>query len=332
MCGFEKRCVAALWVGLQLAGSFAATARADESEEPLPPAPPAASPAPADTEGVIGTTRRTLRATTEWLARGIDSWFGDVPFEQGGKVTRGRLSVDLLKRESEDLDRNVRFSARLRLPNLERRTYLFVGRDNERELVTDTPGAVTRQERLLEDRREDRSSFAGLGLAVSDKFDTRLGFRGGLKPYAQARFRHPWLFGERQRLEFRQTLFWTLDDHLGSTTALAYEYALSPVLTARWLNAATITQESRRFDLSSVVGLYRNFGAHRLLSLEALATDRQGDGVAIAEYGAQVKWLQAVYRDELFAEFTVGRFWPRTDANTPRTQVWAVGAGVRLDF
>jgi hypothetical protein len=290
------------------------------------------APTPDESGGVLVTTRRSLRSTTEWMARGVDSWFGDTPFEQGGKVTHGRLGFNLLKRESESLEHAVRFSARLRLPNLEEKTYVFIGRDNDRELVTDTPGALTRQQRLLDDRPEEQSYFAGLGLAVGDAIDTRIGFRGGLKPYAQARFRKPWQFGAASTLEFRETLFWTLDDRFGSTTALSYEYTFSPVLAARWLNAATITQENSRFNWSSVAGTYRDFGERQLLSLEVLAGGRGGDEVRIADYGAQAKWLQPVYRDWLLAEFIIGRFHPRTALSQPRARVWAVGVGMRLEF
>ena len=73
-------------------------------------------------------TRRSVRSTAEWLARGVDSWFGDKPFEEGGKVTDGRLSVSLLQRHDENTDLSVRFNARFGLPNVEERVYLFIGR------------------------------------------------------------------------------------------------------------------------------------------------------------------------------------------------------------
>ena len=33
---------------------------------------------------VLESTRQSVRSTTEWLARGVDSWFGDKPFAEGG--------------------------------------------------------------------------------------------------------------------------------------------------------------------------------------------------------------------------------------------------------
>lgn len=293
----------------------------------------AASSAPsAPAEGMMEKTRESVRSTTLWLARGVDSWFGDRPFEEGAQVTDGRLSVGALRREAEGSSVNVRFNARFRLPNLERRAYAFIGRDNQREVVADTPGALTRQQRLLEDRPENQSFFAGLGLPFTDVFDFRLGFRGGLKPYAQARYRKPWDLSARDSIEFRQTVFWILTERFGSTTALSYEHGISPVLAFRWVNAATITQKSKNYEWSSVAGTYRNFGEQRLLSLEAVISGRPGTGVDVSDYGLQARWEQPVHKDWLLGEFTVGHFWPQKDALSERVASWAFGAAVKMRF
>jgi len=39
------------------------------------------------TDAAIESTRSTVRNAAERLARGVDRWFGDKPFEQGGSVT-----------------------------------------------------------------------------------------------------------------------------------------------------------------------------------------------------------------------------------------------------
>jgi hypothetical protein len=303
------------------------------------PAAKAEAAAPAQTEstdttdeGVMEKTRESVRSTTEWLARGVDSWFGDIPFEKGGRVTEGRLDLGVLRREAEGTSVSVRFNARLRLPNLEHRAYAFIGRDNQREVIADTPGALTRQQRLLEARPEDQSFFAGLGLPVSDKVDFRLGVRGGLRPYAQTRYRQPWHLSDRDRIEFRETVFWVLSERFGSTTALSYEHAVSATLGIRWLNAATITQATRNFEWSSVLGAYRSFRDERLLSLEALISGRPGTGVDVSDYGVQVKWEQRVYKDWLLGEVIVGHFWPRKDAASERVPSWAFGGNVKMRF
>lgn len=290
------------------------------------------APAPTAPTGVIESARLSVRSTTLWLASSVDSWFGDIPFEEGGQVTDGRLSFSLLLREHEKPDWSLRFNARLRLPNVERRAYLFVGRDDEREIVTDKPGTFSRPQQLLPESREDRTFFAGFGVALQDALDFRLGFRGGLKPYAQARWRGPWQIDEARRVELRQTFFWSLDDHLGSTTALAYEQALTPVLAARWVTAGTVTQVSETLAWSSLVGLHRAFGAERLLSLEALVNGRLDSGVGASDYGMQLRWEQPLHRQGLFGELLVGHFRPRKDAESERVRAWALGGQLKLKF
>jgi hypothetical protein len=300
-------------------------AEAFEGQQTAPsPTPPA--------DAVFEPARQSVRTSTEWLARAVDGWFGDKPFSDGGKVTDGRLSLFLLTRQHEKPDATVRFNARFWLPNLEDRAYLFLGRDDVRETVTDQPDGLTRQQRLQRDGNAPPSFFAGLGWLFKDSLQLRLGFRGGLKPYAHARYATVWEPDEGHRIEFRETLFWARDDRFGATTVLSYELALSPSLALRWLNAATVTQASKKFEWNSSLGAYRSFGSQRLLSLEMLFSGLQGTGVPVNDTGLQVKWSQPVHKDWLLGEVLVGHFWPRPDAQSPRTRAWALGAGLAMRF
>jgi hypothetical protein len=304
--------------GAEAAPSATQEAAAEEAAPPPEPSP-------------MESARRGVRATLEWLARRVDGWFGDVSPDDPSRITRGRLGVSTLKREGAGFDNSVRLDARVRLPNVEERVYLFVGRDNEREGVADTPEALSRQDRLQAEAPEDRSFFAGVALAVRRNLELRLGLRG-IKPYVQARYRKPWDLTARDRVEFRQTFFWRLADRFGSTTALAYEHAYSASFAVRWLTAATITQRSERYEWSSVLGAYQSFTGLRLLSVEAVGSGAQRTGVLLSDYGLQVKWLQPVYRDWLLGELVVGHFWPRPDRSSERGEAWAVGAGVSMRF
>ncbi|GAB4474829.1 MAG: hypothetical protein OHK0044_19740 [Burkholderiaceae bacterium] len=301
--------------------------RPDGADSTVPSAPPAAN----EVHPAVDRTPAVLRETVVLLARGLDRWFGDKPFDESKGVRDGRLSIFTSKREGSGVDSSVHLNARVRLPNLEERAYLFVGRDNEREGVADQPPAFTTQDRLLGERTEDRSFFAGVGLVLREAVDLRVGFRG-IKPYAQARLRRSWVAGEASLVEFRQTFFWRLKDRFGSTTALSFEYAYSPTLALRWLTAATITQASRRYDWSSVAGAHKVLGGDRLLSFELIGTGQQHTGILFTDYGVQTKWLQPVYRDWLLGEFVVGHFWPRPDASSERGQAWAAGFGLIVRF
>jgi len=104
-----------------------AAAVAHSAADPLSPA------AGADDDGVLDKTRYYVHYGVEWVARGVDGWFGDKPFEEGGRVA-GAIVLSFLWRQDEGLDYLTRFRVRVDLPNLRDKAYLFVGRDNEREL------------------------------------------------------------------------------------------------------------------------------------------------------------------------------------------------------
>ena len=87
---------------------------ASAAEPGLSPNP--VSPEAAQEEGILDTTRSQVRGFSLWLGESVNDWFGDRPFEDGGKVTNGRLGLRNLWRQDEGWDTNVRFRARFDLP------------------------------------------------------------------------------------------------------------------------------------------------------------------------------------------------------------------------
>ncbi len=280
------------------------------------------------------STQRAARSTAEWLARSVDSWFGDQPFEDGGRVTNGRFDVSLFHRQDQGASLDVRFDARFRLPNLEKRAYLFIGRDDRREAIQDTPDAASLRRRLLAEERDDRSFLAGLGLSLADSVDLRVGLSARAEPYAQARWRKRWNPTEAQFIELRETLFVTRPDRLGSTTALSYEVRVSPRWTLRWLNAATITEVSRNFEWSSSFGALRFLSGERVVTAEVVfaGDGTRGTGLGYSDAGVLLKWEQPVYKDWLRGEIVAGHFWPRPDAQSERGRAWALGTSLKMQF
>lgn len=326
-------------VALVCAASCAAAVHAapDATPSPPPPSEAAAAAPPTPTEAVIESTRRQARYTAEWLARGVDGWFGNTPFEDGGKVSDGQLSAAIYKRRDQGTRLDVRFNAHFHLPNFQRQAYLFIGRDDPRNVIQDTPTAVTSQQRLLADRTGERSFLGGLGVRLRDAIDFRVGVSAHLKPYVQARYDKSWTLAKGHAIDFRETLFWTQADHIGSTTALSYEVELSPTLVGRWLNAATVTQVSGNVAWTSLLGAYKGMGEQRLLSLELLANgtghhSRDQSAVGSSDLGVLTKWEQPVYKTWLLGEVVAGHFWPRPDNVSPRGRAWAVGAGLKMRF
>lgn len=281
----------------------------------------------------IESTRSGVRSFSHWLGETVNDWFGDKPFSEGGSVTKGKLGLRMLWREDEGLDTNVRFRARFNLPNLRDKAYIFLGQENENELVSDQPDTFSREQQLLpQERRADQTGFFGLGFELRDYVDFRVGVRGGYKLYSQVRYQREWMLAARDRVEFRETLFWRVHDGFGSTTSIDYEHAYTPSLSLRWQNAATVTEDTDGFAWSTSVGMFKTFGDNKILSLETLATGETAAENDVGEYGVRLKWLQPVYRDWLLGEVIVGHFWPRHDLDAERGRSWAVGAGLEMRF
>ena len=290
------------------------------------------SPEAAQEQDLLEQSRTQVRGFSVWLGETVNDWFGDRPFEDGGKVTHGRLGLRNLWRQDEGWDTNVRFRARFDLPNLREKAYVFIGRQNERELLTDQSEAFTREQLLLEERRkEDQTGFAGVGLALRKNLDFRVGVRGGMKFYTQARYHKQWALSAQDRIEFRETIFWNNKDKFGSTTALDYEHAFTPTLSLHWQNATTISEKTDDFAWGSSLGLFKRFGDDRILSGEMVVTGETGAKENVDEYGVRMKWTQPVYREWLIGEFIVGHYWPQRE-DRERERAWGVGVNLEMRF
>lgn len=298
----------------------------------------ATAPAPTaskdlDMEATVETTREAARSAALWLASGVDSWFGNKPFSEGGEVKDGQLNLRFYSRQDQKADYSVTFNARFKLPNLESHTYLFTGRDNANAVVTDRPATFATRQRILQpDSTLDTAFFAGLGRAVGDSVDARIGFQGGLKLYAQARYRKEWRTSEDDTAEFSQTLFVTQADHLGSSSVVSIQHQFSPTLVVRWLNVVGVTQNDPYAEFNSSLGVFKSMGQQRLLSLELLASAKQNSGLPLTDYGLQMRWEQPVLRNRLLGEIVFGHFWPQSLVPGDRSTAWAIGTGVKMKF
>lgn len=304
---------------------------ASAAETKLPAANAAAGQGDDDEIEMLESARDYTFKGSYWLAREVNSWFGDAPFEGNGRVS-GYVRVNGLWDQRDGSKANVRFRLRVKLPNLQNRAYAFVGQDNKDEIVRDQPAAFSREQMLLrENGRQDQSFFAGLGYDLKDNIDFRVGFRGGLNPYVQARYRKDWQLSPRDIVYFRESLFWSVKDSVGSTTVVDYEHALTSSLIARWSTVGTITRRTHGFEWQTGVGLIKDFPGIRTASIETLVQGNTGE-VDVSNYGVRASWRQPVYKEWLFGKVTLGHFWPKDKEIRSRERAWALGASVEMHF
>ena len=262
-----------------------------------------------DIETSVESARSAARAAAIWLASGVDSWFGDKPFGEGGEVSDGELNVKFYSRQDQKTDYSVTFNARFKLPNLESQTYLFTGRDTIADVVKDRPAVFAAKQRLLQRNSTlDTTFFAGFGRGVGDAVDARIGFQGGLKLFSQVRYRKGWMPTTDDTVDLTQTVFLTQADRLGSSTVVSYQHQFSPTLVGRWLNAVIVTQAEPDAEWNGSLGVFKSMGQQRLLSLEVLASAKQNTGLSLTDYGLQMRWEQPVLNNKLRAKLFLGIF------------------------
>ena len=307
------------------------TAASNVAAQATPDQPEAAEK--LDVEASVEAARVAARNAAVWLASGVDSWFGNKPFSEGGEVKDGQLNLRFYSRQDQKANYSVTFNARFKLPNLESHTYLFTGRDNPAAVVTDRPATfATRKQLLQPNSTADTAFFAGLGRMVGDTVDARIGFQGGLKLYAQGRYRKEWRTSADDTAEFSQTVFMTAQDRLGSSTVASIQHQFSPTLVGRWLNVVDVTQVDTDVEWNGSLGVFKSLGQQRLLSLELLASAKQNTGLPLTDYGLQMRWEQPVLHNRLIGELIFGHFWPQSLVPGDRSTAWAVGTGVKMKF
>ena len=329
---FLHRALPLLATAWLLGGPALLSAEEEQPREYLPQEQEQEQEQESDEIRVLAATREGLYGSAYWLVANVDSWFGDMPFEEAGRVS-GSLRLRALHREDEGFDTDLRYRLRVHMPNVEERAYLFLGRDNEQDLIRDEDESFRREQQLLpESRSEDQTFFAGIGFYLRENIDLRLGVRGGYKVYTQARYRKTWWLTDASNVDYRQTLFLAVGDGFGTTTGLNYAYALTPRTAVRWRNSATLSTKTDGARWSTSLGLFQAFAGSRQLSTELLSRGQTGNPVPVREYGVRSIWSQPIYRDWILGEVIVGYFWPRDDDDPERRRSWAAGLGAELRF
>lgn len=275
-------------------------------------------------------TRKATYNFTFSTVRAVDNWFGELPFEENGGKVSGNLRLRYLWKQTEGSNITPRFRLQAHLPNTKDKAYVFIGRDNKQEELKDQPENLSREQLLQsENSREEDSFFAGVGYLLAESIELRLGVHNGWKGYVQARYQTDWSLTENTRFIFRESIFWSIYDHLGSTSVLNLEHQLKSDLLIRWSNSGTITQRSSTFSWYSSISLHQSYSEQRFSSIEYIIKGRTKDS-ALYDYGVNVSWGQPIYKTWLRGKFTLGHFWPKK--REERRTSWAIGASVDLLF
>jgi hypothetical protein len=292
--------------------------------------------APTD-ETMIDETKRRLHQTVCGAALWFDGLFGGKGDLTAARNSHGRVEITTDYSEFYGSDTRVRFNARVRLPTLEERLSVFVGRDDEDDFVRDrSEGQALRSTTRRPNERDQFLAGLGFTTVTTEQFqsDFRVGARNIRLPkvFVQNRFSYIPFSEEDSRVYLRLTPFWSNRDGFGVTPAAAWDKVLAADLLLRWDNIGTFSEKTEGFDWRSALILYQNLHHKKALAYEGFVRGAAEAAVSLAEYGTRMIYRMPVYSEKLNLEASLGYSWPREDPTLPRHGAFAVGIGLEMPF
>lgn len=289
--------------------------------------------------GMVSAAQSVLEEATCNSAQWLDGLVG----KEGGNLkayrsTEGYVETSYSHSEFFGGDTRIRARVNLELPNWQKRLSAFVGRDDEKEFISDrTEKFALRSD--FADIGDNDQWLAGLGysLASSDRFQTNASI-------GVASVQHPRLFVQgrgvldlysdrRNLLNARSTLFWNTRQGFGVTLGGDYYRLLRQRLLLRLKQSGTVSErKTEGLDWISAVILYQSFGKARVLSGQTFIRGRTDALEPLREYGFRSTLQIPLVKDQLTGELLAGYSWPRTDPTLPRDGSYLVGLGLKLYF
>ncbi len=284
----------------------------------------------------VDWAREQIEETVCGASLWFDGLFGDDRNLEAARGAYGRLETSYEYSEFYGGKERIRFRLRVDLPNLENRASVFIGRDNDDNVVRDrSEGFALRSEFPQIDDRDQFFAGFGYGLPSSRKFrsDVKLGVRSLSSPRAFVQWRAEYLayVDDVSLLQFRLTPFYSTRDGLGVTPGVDFSRVLTPRLLLRWSNVGTHSDRTLGFDWRSAAVLYQGFGWQRGLAYEAFIRGVTETEVKLREYGARLVYRQPIVGGRLYLQPLVGYSWPK-EPGTQRDGAYLVGVGLELPF
>ncbi|HVT43798.1 MAG TPA: hypothetical protein VMT00_05360 [Thermoanaerobaculia bacterium] len=316
------------------------------TEEPVPleAAPPslirAADPCEVrkiGREPRIDQFRREVFETVCESARWFDGFFGSRRFDEEARQTHGRLGVQLLWDEDSGLELDGRLKVQVDFPNLDRRLNAFLGRDDEEAFLTGSEERLDFLPTFFE-REGGQEWLVGLGYRPVGTGRSSLDLDAGvevetpLDPFVRTRYRHTWLMGNDNLLRARQTVYWTNQRGVGTSTRLDYERPVGSRTLARLAGNVVFDDQTLGADWDSGITVFHGFSDDRAIAWFVGIDGETRRDVPIEDYGTRITYRQRMFREWFFGELITGVTWPRDDRLEKREPAWHVGFGVEISF
>jgi hypothetical protein len=278
-------------------------------------------------------THRTVCESAMWF----DSFFGDDRAVEEYSRTGGRVYGSVIYTERDQWDSRFSFNVRVNLPNLDDRWHAFIGRESPDEYLSDT-GDRSNPGGYPAGFDDEQQLLVGLGWTPQrDDFDA-ISFRLGAtvswppEPYVKMIYRRNHYFSEATSLRWRQTVFWELDDGVGTTTNLDLEHRLSEALLFRWTSTGTISEITEGVEWWTTPTLFQAVSGRNAVAYAVWFNGATDAPVELEEYGVRVVYRRRIAREWLFLDIGPLVSWPRREVEEQRETSWGGLIGFEMQF
>jgi hypothetical protein len=289
-----------------------------------------------DTSHWLDRMHESLSSAVCSSARWFDSFFGTPSDYDAYRSSYGAVALGALWDERDGVEPQLRFKARLRLPQLSERFHAFIGRGDEDEIITGSSeqfNALPRQFRQVKDDEfllaigYERPSWNGF-------FDVDAGMRVDIPidPYLRANYRIIRALGKRTAARFRQSAFVGAQDGLGTASKLDIDWALREGRLIRWTAFGKLAQRTEGIEWYSELTFFHGLGPRQALAYQLGVEGETGRMVGINDYGMRVFYRRQLLRDWLVLELRTLIDWPRDWHAEQREFNWGAGAAFEMRF
>jgi len=288
-----------------------------------------------DTEWLDWIHRKVFRSVCS-SALWFDSFFGDERVDEQRQVSHGWIRGGLLLDTQEGVRPDARMSVKLALPRLQGRATAYVGRDTESNLISDASDGVEGVPPYFVETEAEW--VVGLGYTPMRSRFRRFRMDAGVtlkwppNPYLKGRYTADLHSGRVSLVRYRQTLFWTGDDGVGTTGRLDLERALSPRLMLRQFNIGTVSQVTEGLKWQSGLALYHYLGPGKALAYLAEIFGESGREESLRDFGLRIIYRQSVAREWFFLQAEPGLSWPWEEEGQARVAVPGILLAFELSF
>ncbi|WP_371375028.1 hypothetical protein [Thalassotalea aquiviva] len=260
--------------------------------------------------GFHDTISDSVFGTAKWF----DSFFGADEIEEVGVESLARIQLGWEPRARDFDVFSQRFRVRVKLPNLKNKVDLIFSDDLDDESINKQFSEARSPQ---SDHKEDSFS-AAIRVINADKLskfiDTRLGITGG-DVFVKTRYKWDKVYNDKHHFEVQPSLYYYLDEGLGSKLFLEYEYGLAADKQLRTSYSVKVSE-----SFSGNKWRHGFYYLHQLDHLRATSLgvvikgeDNSEKGYNVENYTLSYRYRINAYRKWLFFEIEPFFEWPEDE-------------------